>query len=331
MINAAGVPLLIAAMALSSGVALCLGAGLLLRRTDVEGYMYVIAEYVWVTLWVAMAFAVFAVVGVVVFRMVSDRADPVDADTQIAEIDALAAAFNRLQSVRARQSDEIRNLARNVLHDLRAPITNIYNEADRLAHSLVGADEASAAIMSASRSVLRIIDTNAEISRNYSGCEDEPAALVDLSEVIRESIEVYSAVAEEKGVCLKAQLPDDPVCMKGHSAKLQRLVGNLVDNAIKFTPTGGSVRVGLSAAADGIRLSVSDTGIGIPGPEVNCIYERFYRCAEARTLPGSGLGLSMVHSIVEFYNGKIDCDSTPNSGTTFDIHFPPPPQSSVVS
>lgn len=350
MINAAGVPLLIAAMALSSGVALCLGAGLLLRRTDVEGYMYVIAEYVWVTLWVAMAFAVFAVIGVVVFRMVSrrltrpiekfardvdalvrcDRADPVDADTQIAEIDALAAAFNRLQSVRARQSDEIRNLARNVLHDLRAPITNIYNEADRLAHSLVGADEASAAIMSASRSLLRIIDTNAEISRNYSGCEDEPAALVDLSEVIRESIEVYSAVAEEKGVCLKAQLPDDPVCMKGHSAKLQRLVGNLVDNAIKFTPTGGSVRVGLSAAADGIRLSVSDTGIGIPGPEVNCIYERFYRCAEARTLPGSGLGLSMVHSIVEFYNGKIDCDSTPNSGTTFDILFPPPPQPSVA-
>ena len=73
MINAAGVPLLLAAMALSSGVALCLGAGLLLRRTDVEGYMYVIAEYVWVTLWVAMAFAVFAVVGVVVFRMLSRR------------------------------------------------------------------------------------------------------------------------------------------------------------------------------------------------------------------------------------------------------------------
>ena len=118
--------------------------------------------------------------------------------------------------------------------------------------------------------------------------------------------------------------------MKGHSAKLQRLVGNLVDNAIKFTPTGGSVRVGLSAAADGIRLSVSDTGIGIPGPEVNCIYERFYRCADARTLPGSGLGLSMVHSIVEFYNGKIDCDSTPNAGTTFDILFPPPPQPSVA-
>ena len=151
MINAAGVPLLLAAMALSSGVALCLGAGLLLRRTDVEGYMYVIAEYVWVTLWVVMAFAVFAVVGVVVFRMLSrrltrpiekfardvdalvrcDKSDPVDADTRIAEIDALAAAFNRLQSVRARQSDEIRNLARNVLHDLRAPITNIYNEADR--------------------------------------------------------------------------------------------------------------------------------------------------------------------------------------------------------
>ena len=342
MINAAGVPLLLAAMALSSGVALCLGAGLLLRRTGVEGYMCVIAEYVWVTLWVVMAFAVFAVVGVLVFRMLSrrltrpiekfardvdalvrcDKSDPVDADTRIAEIDALAAAFNRLQSVRARQSDEIRNLARNVLHDLRAPITNIYNEADRLAHSLVGADEASAAIMSASRSVLRIIDTNAEISRNYSGCADAPASSQDMSAIVRDAVDVYAAVAEEKGVCLKVEMPDEAVFMMGHADKLQRLVGNLVDNAIKFTPVGGSICVGLSAAADGIRLSVSDTGIGIPRDEIDCIYERFYRCVGARTSPGTGLGLSMVRSIVEFYAGTISCHSTPNSGTTFLVHFP---------
>lgn len=342
MINAAGVPLLLAAMALSSGVALCLGAGLFLQRTGVEGYMYVVAEYVWITLWVVMAFAVVAVVGVVVFRMLSRRLtrpmekfakdvdelvrcnkfDPVDADTRIAEIDALASAFNRLQSVRVRQSDEIRNLARNVLHDLRAPITNIYNESDRLSHALVGNEEAAAAIMSASRSVLRIIDTNAEISRNYSGCEDEPAASLDLSVIVRESIEIYSAVAEEKGVCLKTLLPDAPVCMKGHSAKLHRLVGNLVDNAIKFTPAGGSVRIELSSTDDGIRLSVSDTGIGIPRDEIDCIYERFYRCVGARTSPGTGLGLSMVRSIVEFYAGTISCHSTPNSGTTFLVHFP---------
>jgi len=334
--------LLVVAMVLSAGVAFWLTVDLLVRKAEEEEMLCLIGECVWIGLWILLLEIAIAAVAIVVLRLLARRisrpvekfaaevdelvrcnkSDPVDADTRIAEIDALASAFNRLQSVRARQSEEIRNLARNVLHDLRTPIANIYNESDRLSHALVGGEEAATAIMAASRSVLRIIDTNAEISRNYNGCEDEFASPLDLSAIVRESIDVYSAVAEEKGVCLKARLPDDPVCMKGHSAKLQRLVGNLVDNAIKFTPSGGSVRVELSNDDDGIRLSVSDTGIGIPEDEINCIYERFYRCAGARTSPGTGLGLSMVHSIVEFYAGTITCRSTPNSGTTFLIRFP---------
>ena len=334
--------LLVVAMVLSAGVTFWLTVDLLVRKAEEEEMLCLIGECVWIGLWILLLEIAIAAVAIVVLRLLARRisrpvekfaaevdelvrcnkSDPVDADTRIAEIDALASAFNRLQSVRARQSEEIRNLARNVLHDLRTPIANIYNESDRLSHALVGGEEAATAIMAASRSVLRIIDTNAEISRNYNGCEDEFASPLDLSAIVRESIDVYSAVAEEKGVCLKARLPDDPVCMKGHSAKLQRLVGNLVDNAIKFTPSGGSVRVELSTDDEGIRLSVSDTGIGIPEDEINCIYERFYRCAGARTSPGTGLGLSMVHSIVEFYAGTITCRSTPNSGTTFLIRFP---------
>ena len=334
--------LLVVAMVLSAGVAFWLTVDLLVQKSEEEEMLCLIGECVWIGLWILLLEIAIAAVAIVVLRLLARRisrpvekfaaevdelvrtakTDFVVVDTNIAELNKLATAFNRLQYVRARQSEEIRNLARNVLHDLRAPITNIYNESDRLSHALIGSEEAAAAIMSKSRLVLRIIDTNAEISRNYSGCEDEPAASLDLSAIVRESIDVYSAVAEEKGICLKAQLPDDPVCMKGHSAKLQRLVGNLVDNAIKFTPSGGSVRVELSTADDGIRLSVSDTGIGIPEEEIACIYERFYRCASARTSPGTGLGLSMVHSIVEFYAGTISCNSTPNSGTTFLIHFP---------
>ena len=334
--------LLVVAMVLSASVTFWLTVDLLVRKAEEEEMLCLIGECVWIGLWILLLEIAIAAVAIVVLRLLARRisrpvekfaaevdelvrcnkSDPVDADTRIAEIDALATAFNRLQSVRARQSEEIRNLARNVLHDLRTPIANIYNESDRLSHALVGGEEAATAIMAASRSVLRIIDTNAEISRNYNGCEDEFASPLDLSAIVRESIDVYSAVAEEKGVCLKARLPDDPVCMKGHSAKLQRLVGNLVDNAIKFTPSGGSVRVELSTDDEGIRLSVSDTGIGIPEDEINCIYERFYRCAGARTSPGIGLGLSIVHSIVEFYAGTITCRSTPNSGTTFLIRFP---------
>lgn len=350
VISATGVPLLAASMVLAAGVALWLGVGSLLRRMGVEGFPCVVSEYVWIFLWVLLAEAAAVAAGIVVFRLLARRisrpvekfAAEVDGlvrspkpnhvcdDTRIAELDRLAQAFNRLQTVRARQAAEIRDLARNVLHDLRAPIANIYNESDRLFHDMVEREEASAAIMSASRSLLRIIDTNAEISRNYSGCEDTPSSSVDLAEVVRESVEVYSAVAEEKGVCIKCVLPESPVRMEGHVAKLQRLVGNLLDNAVKFTPGGGSVSVELVSDEKGIRLTVSDTGVGIPKSEIDFIYERFYRCSDAKSVSGTGLGLSMVHSIVEFYNGNIDCQSSVGCGTSFFISFPPLPQSTAV-
>ena len=223
-------PLLVAAMALSAGVAFWLGAALLLQKMELEELPCLIGEYVWIGLWILLSEVVIAAVAIVVLRLLArrlsrpverfaaevdalvraDKTDAVRADTQIAELNKLAQSFDRLQAVRARQSEEIRNLARNVLHDLRAPIANIYNESDRLAHALVGSEEAAAAIMFTSRSLLRIIDMNAEISRNYSGCEDEPAAPLDLSAIVRESMDVYSAVAEEKGLCLKVQLPSAP-------------------------------------------------------------------------------------------------------------------------
>ena len=155
-------PLLVAAMALSAGVAFWLGAALLLQKMELEELPCLIGEYVWIGLWVLLSEVVIAAVAIVGLRLLArrlsrpvekfaaevdalvraDKTDAVRADTQIAELNKLAQSFDRLQAVRARQSEEIRNLARNVLHDLRAPSANIYNESDRLAHALVGSEEA---------------------------------------------------------------------------------------------------------------------------------------------------------------------------------------------
>lgn len=342
IVNASGIPLLAAAMMVSGGVAMYLGAKLLLGRLGQEAFPLVVSDYVWIVLWVLMAEAACVGVGVAAFCMVSRRlsrplerlASDVDAlvrrhgkadldsNTGIAELDSLADAFNRQQAVRMRQSDEIRNIARNVMHDLRAPVTNIYNEADRLSHSLVSGDEAAASVMAASRAILAMVDANAEISRNYGGVADSAAEDLDLSRIVRESAEMYSVVAEEKGVRLDISVPGGPVPFSGHDAKLRRLVANLLDNAFKFTEEGGSVSLRLAVDEKDAMMSVSDTGCGIPQDQINCIYERFYRCPGSRSVPGTGLGLSMVNSIVEFYGGTIDCHSTEGEGTRFDIRFP---------
>ena len=122
--------------------------------------------------------------------------------------------------------------------------------------------------------------------------------------------------------CATVTLPDEPIVVPAHKAKLQSLVSNLLENALKFTPRGGTITVAAAKTDSGINLTVSDTGCGISETDLPHIYERFYRADSSRHEPGSGLGLSLVHSIVTFYNGTIRCDSVPNRGTTFAVMLP---------
>ena len=103
---------------------------------------------------------------------------------------------------------------------------------------------------------------------------------------------------------------------------MQRLIGNLIDNAIKFTPSCGSVVVTAFQSLDGIEMSVSDTGTGIDPASREKIFERGFRTTDATGQPGFGLGLALVKSIVAFYHGSIGCNSEPGKGTTFTIRLP---------
>ena len=126
-------------------------------------------------------------------------------------------------------------------------------------------------------------------------------------------------MAEEKGVCLKAQLPDDPVCMKGHSAKLQRLVGNLVDNAIKFSHHDSVITIETTEKKNKIFVSVKDTGIGIPKDDLKYVFDRFYKSdlSRGKDKKGTGLGLSIVKEIINSHDENINVISTEGVGTEF--------------
>ena len=142
------------------------------------------------------------------------------------------------------------------------------------------------------------------------------------------SPEKIRPMAEETGVRLDIRLPEC-VSVRGELPKIQRAVANLVDNAVKFTPRGGEVRVTVTATADRAVLDVRDTGPGISPEDLPHVFERFYRGDQSRHQPGHGLGLSLASAFVHAHGGDLRVESTPGQGSTFTILLPLAPVSSL--
>ena len=143
------------------------------------------------------------------------------------------------------------------------------------------------------------------------------------------AVEQAQASAERRGLRLSLSLPPNPVRVRHDPQRIGQVVTNLVGNAVKFTPRGGSVAVELVADAEGAKIIVRDTGVGIDTSELPQIFERFYRgtlAHEARA-SGSGLGLAIVKSIVDLHAGRVTVDSRLGSGTTFTVILPRDPRS----
>ena len=219
-------------------------------------------------------------------------------------------------------NDEIRLLVRNVLHDLRTPISRISNAAQRILGGDGRVEDAAADISESCSRILSIVNANVEITNNYARVDEPPPDTQDFSAVVAEAVELFAAVADMKGVSLSVEIPSPPVVLAAHRHKLHQLAGNLIDNAIKFTPQGGKVTVSLSETCNNIVFKVADSGIGIANGDLPKIYDRFFRAERSRDTPGSGLGLSLVRAVVTFYGGDIDCKSKPGRGTIFTVTIP---------
>ena len=219
-------------------------------------------------------------------------------------------------------TDEMQMLTRSVLHDLSTPVSHIQHQADLIGESGTDAEAVRAEISASCSRILKVVRLSAEISKTYEGLDRSGAEPVDFTAIVRDACDIFGAAAEDKGVALVCDVPSAPATLTAHTYRLQRLVGNLIDNAIKFTPAGGRVDVTLGCKGTSVVLKVIDTGIGMTADEQALAFERFYRADKSRGTPGSGLGLSLVHAIVSFYHGKIDIVSAPNCGTTFTVMLP---------
>ena len=241
------------------------------------------------------------------------------------EIDRLAITFNRMLDRIHRLVTGIQQMNDNIAHDLRSPIARIRGLAEVTLTNNQSVEEfqqmAASTVEECDR-LMDMINTMLTISRTEAGMQPEKCLPVDLSVVIVGACELFQPLAEDKTVRLELQI-EGANLVHGDQRLLQRMVANLLDNAIKYSKQGGHVAVGLGACSDDrIRMTVADDGMGIEDQELSRIFHRFYRGDRSRTLGGAGLGLSFVQAVVQAHGGRIQVQSKPQEGTLFTIDLP---------
>lgn len=240
------------------------------------------------------------------------------------EFDRLAGNVNRMLDKIEGLMGDIRSVGDAVAHDLRTPLTRLRARLERsreqaatvaefreaIDHGLAWIDQTLAMVTA----VLRIGEMEDERRRAGFG----PLALADL---VIEAVELFEPLAEERGIRLKAFAGATPP-VQGDRDLCAEALGNLIDNALKFTPEGGEVRVLAANRAGAAVLAVEDTGPGIPAGERERVFRRFYRAETARLTPGNGLGLGLVAAIVKLHGAKVAAVDAPGGGCRMEIVFP---------
>lgn len=241
-----------------------------------------------------------------------------------AEIDDLVSVFNAMTANTEHLLTELRDVTDNVAHDLRTPLTRIRTIAEITIsgpQDLASYREAIIDIAEDSSGMIAMINSMLEITRIENNFEALKTSTFSLSAQLRQAYEIFSMQAEEKNLEFTLSLPDHDVMIDADKLKLQRVISNLLDNAVKFTPENGRVALSLTEEPDALIMRVADSGVGISDADKKHIFERFFRADESRTKPGNGLGLSMVHAIVLAHGASIEVSDTEDGGTTFTIRF----------
>jgi two-component system phosphate regulon sensor histidine kinase PhoR len=238
---------------------------------------------------------------------------------------AALALFHDLTEVRRLDSVR-RDFISNVSHELRTPLAGIRAAAETLQE---GALEDHAAARDFLGHIQREIDRMTqmveellELSRIESGAAPLMFAQLDAAALIEDAARRFAQQAERAGLTLRAQARERPLYVIGDSERLERALGNLVANAIKFTPDGGSVTLTAEGVDDAVTIGVTDTGVGIEPEQQARVFERFFKADRGRGSGGTGLGLAIVKHVVQAHGGTVVVESRPGRGSTFTMRLP---------
>jgi PAS domain S-box-containing protein len=265
-------------------------------------------------------------------KVARDITDRKQADAERAHLLTLAQENVRITEALNREVQEANRLKdeflANLSHELRTPLNALLGYTRMIRSGVIAAEGLTRAVETIERNAIslsQIVEDILDVSRIISGKIRLNVQPVDLSTVVRSALEAMMPAADAKGITIDVALDPGAAQISGDPARLQQVAGNLITNAVKFTPRGGTVRVRLERVDSHIEIVVSDTGIGIRPDFLPHIFERF-RQAEAgtnRERGGLGLGLNIARQLVELHGGTIEATSAgEGQGTTFRVTLP---------
>jgi two-component system OmpR family sensor kinase len=303
--------------------------GMLLRRAHVALDRYLDTLIVLIPLGVGLAAVGGAVIAQVALR-------PLDRMTQTArrigaedltrrversgsgdELDRLAETMNDMLGRLDEAFAQTRRFAADAAHELRTPLAALRGSMEVVLRGDRAAEEYRRVLASGLEEVDLLL-----LSRSLAGPEPTNAC-VDLEPLLLEVFDAGARLGQAAGVAVRVETAA-PATVRGDAGALRRALGNLVENAVKYTPRGGKVELGLSAGDGAATVTVSDTGIGIEPPDTERIFEPFVRldAARSRDTGGAGLGLAIARSIVTAHRGTLTVESRPGAGSRFTIRLP---------
>jgi signal transduction histidine kinase len=263
---------------------------------------------------------------------IADRLDPSRLGDRLPvrgandELDHLAETINSLLDDVARHFDRQHQFVADAAHELRSPLAAMQSSLE-VALASEGTDlrESLEEVLEETRYLAKLTDGLLMLAES-NAAPTVARTSVDLVGIARQTVTMFAGVGEDRGLAVRMTAPDGAVVVEGDAAQLRQVAGNLLDNAIRFTPAGGAVEVSVELDEAGPSLTVSDTGVGVASRHIPRLFDRFFKVDPARAQDGmgrsGGLGLPICKAIVERHGGTISMVSREGEGTTVTVRLP---------